>query len=81
MLIHPGETIKEMLEDRKFTQKHLAKMCDVSEKHISKIVNGKANISPKIAVGLERAFGANASFWVNLDANYRLEEYKSNPIK
>ena len=37
----PGSTIKEQLEDRGMTQKEFAARLDMSEKHISKLINGE----------------------------------------
>src|SRR5690554_1197386 len=38
-IIHPGETVKEILEERDMTQRELAIRADVTEKHISNVVN------------------------------------------
>jgi HTH-type transcriptional regulator/antitoxin HigA len=78
-IIHPGETINDILNDRGIGQKELAIRTGVSPKHISAIVNGKANISTEFAKSLEYAFGIPTSFWINLQANYEREmcEYKA----
>ena len=39
--IPPGETIREQLENRGMTQKEFAQRMDMSEKHISNLINGK----------------------------------------
>jgi len=72
-IIHPGETLKEMLEDRDMTQRELAIRSDVTEKHISNIVNCLKPISVSFAKKLEYALGVDASFWINLQANYDRE--------
>ncbi len=72
-IIHPGETLKEILEDRKMTQRELAKRTGVTEKHVSTIVNGLKPISVSYAKKLEYALGINAMFWINLQANYDKE--------
>lgn len=78
MIIHPGETIAELLEDRDMTQKELAIRTGVTPKHISKVVNGQANITAAFAKKLEYAFEISADFWLNLQANYdrELQEYE-----
>ena len=73
LIIHPGETLQEVLEDRKMTQKELAGRTGVTEKHVSKIVNGKGNISSSFAKKLEYALGIKASFWMKLQSNYDQE--------
>lgn len=77
-IIHPGETIKEVLEDRKMNQEELAIRTGFSPKHVSEVVNGKKGISPSFAKGLEYVFGIPASFWINLQGIYDKEmlEYR-----
>ena len=73
LLIHPGETIADLLEDRGITQKELAKRAGVSEPFLSDVIRGKKDISKGLAMGLEYAFGVSRSFWLNLQANYDAE--------
>lgn len=67
----PGATIKEQLNDRKMSQKEFAARMDMSEKHISKLINGEVQLTPEVAVRLEIVLGAPAKFWNNLEAIYR----------
>ena len=73
LLIHPGETISDILEERKITQKELAQRAGVSEPFLSDVIYGKKDISKKLAAGLEYALGVPSSFWLNLQANYDAE--------
>ena len=73
LLIHPGETISDILEERKITQRELAQRAGVSEPFLSDVIHGKKDISKKLAVGLEYALGVPSSFWLNLQANYDAE--------
>ncbi len=77
-IIHPGETIKEVLEEKQMNQEELAIRTGFSPKHVSEVVNGKKGISPSFAKGLEYVFGIPASFWINLQGIYDKEllEYK-----
>lgn len=72
-IIHPGETLQEVLEDREMSQKELAIRTGVTEKHISTIVHGLKPISVAFAKKLEYAFGIEAAFWIHLQANYDRE--------
>lgn len=80
-IIHPGETLREMLEDRDMTQRELAMRTDVKEPHISGIVNCQKPISVSFAKKLEYALGVDASFWINLQANYEKELADFEEIK
>ncbi len=67
----PGATIKEQLNDRGMSQKEFAARMDMSEKHISKLINGDVQLTPEVAVRLEMVLGVPAKFWNNLEAIYR----------
>lgn len=67
----PGATIKEQLHDRGMSQKEFAARMDMSEKHISKLINGSVHLTPETAVRLEMVLGVPAKFWNNLEAIYR----------
>ena len=69
--IPPGETIREQLEMRKMTQKEFARRMDMSEKHISQLINGEVCLMPEVARRLEDIFGISATFWNNLEARYQ----------
>jgi HTH-type transcriptional regulator/antitoxin HigA len=69
--IHPGKTVQKILDELNMTQKKLAERTGLSEKHISQIINGEASITADTAMLFENALGGSASFWINLDKNYR----------
>lgn len=73
LIIHPGETIKELLDEKNMTQEELAIRCGYSAKHVSEVLSGKKNISPKFANSLEYVFGIPTEFWINLQGNYDKE--------
>ena len=70
MIIHPGETLAEAIEERGMSQRELAIRTGMTEKHISTVISGQKNISPLFARRLEYALGIEASFWINLQRNY-----------
>lgn len=73
LLIHPGETISDVLKERGMTQKELAHRAGVSAAFLSDVIHGKKDISKGLAMGLEYALGVPRSFWLNLQANYDAE--------
>lgn len=73
LIIHPGETLQDILQNRDMTQKELAIRTGMTEKHISKIVNCTSSISAAFAKKLEYALGIDASFWLNLQSIYEKE--------
>ena len=72
-IIHPGETLSEVLEDRGMTQRELAVRTGMTEKHISTVIRGQKGISAAFAKKLEYALGIEAAFWMNLQSNYDRE--------
>ena len=71
---HPGESLREdVLAPLGLSVTETAKGLGVSRKTLSEVVNGKASITPDLAVRLERAFSAPpAEMWLRLQAAYDL---------
>ena len=70
---HPGEIIRELcLEPLGLTVTRAAEALGVSRKTLSAIVNGKAGISPEMAIRLSFAFGTSAESWLNQQVQYDL---------
>ena len=67
----PGETLREILEDRGVSQAELAIRTGRPKKTISEIVNGKAAITPETALQLELVLGIPADFWNAREQHYR----------
>lgn len=78
LIIHPGETIADVLENRGITQAELASRAGVSPAYVSNVIAGKKGISANFAMGLEYALGVPKSFWLNLQANYEAELLEVN---
>lgn len=72
ILIYPGETLAELLEEKSMTQVELADRLGRPLKTINEIINGKTSITPDTAIQLERVFSLPAHFWLNLESNYQL---------
>ena len=49
----PGFTIKEQLDDRGLTQKEFAARMEMTEKHISRLLNGEVAMTTEMAIRLE----------------------------
>ena len=73
LLIHPGETISDILADRNLTQEELAMRAGVTVPFLRDVIKGKRDISKDFAMGLEYALGVSGAFWLNLQANYDAE--------
>lgn len=70
---HPGAILRELfMNERNLTITDLAKGLGMTRANVSAVVNGRAGISPEMAVKLSAAFGNSATFWTNLQTNYEL---------
>jgi addiction module HigA family antidote len=70
---HPGEVLRELcLEPLGLNVSEAARALDVSRKTLSSILNGRAGISPEMAVRLSIAFGTSAESWLNQQTQYDL---------
>lgn len=72
--IHPGEVLKDELEEVGLTQSALSKHIGVLPKTINEICRGKRGISAEMAMKLSRALGGSPQFWLNLQNNWELSQ-------
>lgn len=78
----PGEILKEeIVEGRKLTIGRAAELLGVTRPTLSNILNGKAAITPNIALRLETVFGGTSKFWVRLQSSYDLSIARKNFAK
>ena len=70
---HPGEILRELcIEPLGLTVTDAAEGLGVSRKTLSAILNGRAGISPGMAIRLGKAFGTSAESWLNQQVQYDL---------
>ena len=70
---HPGEVLRQLcLEPLNLTVTDAARSLGVSRKALSSILNGRADISPEMAVRLSIAFNTSAESWLNQQLQYDL---------
>ncbi len=70
---HPGELLHDLwLAPLGLNITKAAEKLHVSRKTLSEIVNGRASISPEMALRLELAFGKSAQSWLAHQADHDL---------
>ncbi len=75
--INPGEILREdFLEPLGISINQLSRDLSVPPNRISEIVNGKRAITADTALRLERYFGIEAQFWLNLQTEFDLRVMK-----
>jgi addiction module HigA family antidote len=82
---HPGEILKEDVIDAiGLSVTEAAQRLAISRVALSRVLNGKAGISPDLAVRLEQAGASTAQAWVAMQANYDLWQalqHKQPPVQ
>ena len=79
---HPGEVLRELcLEPLGLTVTAAAEALGVSRKTLSAVLNGKAGISPEMAIRLSIAFNTSAQSWLNQQSQYELWHAEQNRKK
>ena len=71
---HPGESIRNGLDESGWTVTECAARLGVTRNNLSRLLNGRIGISARVALGLETAGWSNAEFWMRLQANYDLAQ-------
>ena len=72
---HPGEMLREdVLAPLGLSVTEAAERLGMSRVALSRVLNGRAAISPDLAVRLDRAGVSTARAWLSMQANYDLAE-------
>ena len=67
---HPGDLLKDEMEERGLTQQQLAEKLSVSQPLLSEIINHKRRVSLEMALKLEETVEIPAETWLNLQKRY-----------
>jgi len=63
---HPGRLLAYYIQDKSVTE--VARHLGVTRPALSRILNGKAGISPDMALRISEAFNTEPDFWLRLQA-------------
>ena len=83
-LVHPGEILKmKIIEGRELTIGAAAEFLGITRVSLSRILSGKAAITPNMALRIEKVFGGSAKFWIRLQSDYDFDiaekQFSANP--
>jgi len=76
----PGERLRELLDEKGWTQEELAQITGRSRQQIIDLLNNQRGISPEMAVALGTAFKTTAEYWMKLDADHRLSQVREDAV-
>lgn len=76
---HPGESIRMLcFEPLGISITEAAKALGVSRKMLSQVINGRARVTPNLAVRLAKAFKTTPESWLNQQIHYDLWQETQN---
>ncbi len=79
---HPGSAIKyDCLEPLGITVTAGARVLGVARPTLSNVINGKAAISPEMAIRVEKAFGSTADAWLRMQAAWRHHSVRHTSVR
>ena len=70
---HPGELLKEILDEMELSQYRFAKLSGIDPAVLSGIIAGKRRITIETAIRIGRVFNCGARDWVNHQVSYDLD--------
>ena len=65
---HPGEFLREILEEHGISQAHFSRAIGVSPMRISHVIKGTRPVTAELALLFGRAFGQTPQYWLNLQS-------------
>ncbi len=76
---HPGQAVRlDCLEPLGLTVTEGARVLGVSRQALNNLVNGKAGITPEMAIRLDKAFGGGAETWLRMQMSHDLAQTLKN---
>ena len=72
--VHPGEILKDELDELGVSQTTFAHQIDVPPNRISQIISGKRSVTSDTALRFGHWFGVDPQFWLNLQTQFDLAE-------
>jgi len=79
---HPGRIVRSAcLEPLGLSVTAGAKILGVTRQALNNVINGKAGISPEMAIRLTKAFGSTEETWLRMQLAYDLAQARKNESK
>ena len=71
--VHPGEFLKEIIDELGISQAEFARTVGLSAMRISHVIKGQRPVTAEMALLFGKAFGQTPQYWINLQAAYDLK--------
>ena len=74
--VHPGLLVKECLDDLGLSVADAASGLGITRQQLHNVIAGRSNVTPEMAVRLEKAFGGTAETWLRMQMNHDLAQVR-----
>lgn len=79
--VHPGEILKDELDELGVTPTEFARQIDVPANRVSQILAGKRALTGDTALRLGHWFGVDSQFWLNLQRAYEIRKAEEKAVR
>lgn len=73
---HPGELVKACIDDLGLSVAEAAKGLGVTRQQLYNLIAARSNVTPEMALRLEKALGSTAETWLRMQMNYDLAQLR-----
>lgn len=77
---HPGELVKEGLEELGLSVAKAAEGLGVTRQQLHRVIRGTSAISPEMALRLEKALGSTADTWLRMQGAFDIAQIRSRGV-
>ena len=76
--VHPGDVLREELDELGLSANALAKAIDVPANRVTAILNRERGVTADTALRLGRYFDTTAQFWLNLQQTWQIRRAQTD---
>jgi addiction module HigA family antidote len=73
---HPGALIRDNLNELGLTVAEAAVALGTTRQQLHRVITGKSDLSPEMAIRLEKGIGGGADMWLRMQANFDAAEVR-----
>ena len=77
---HPGELLRENIDAVGWSVAECAGHLGISAAALSRLLNGRSGMSPRVALALERLGWSTAEFWMRVQAGHQLAQLRKEQV-
>jgi len=74
--VHPGEVLKDYLDELNISAYQLSKSIGISQSYFSELFKKKKNITARTSILLGKFFNLNDEYWLKIQNHYDVLEEK-----